>query len=355
MVYIFGDFELDPQIRQLRHAGQLTESIQPKVFDVLLYLVEHCGRVVTKDELRQACWREEFVSDTALLRCLSQARKHLQDHGHRQIIQTVARKGYVFSAEVQCLDDSSSQDQVRQFELSGHDLESDALLDQLVSMVAHARMPGMIDAPAYLRMLRRKIEQFEQTKENHDNIAFLKEEIKNFCISSEIYFTNQISESLEGGHFLYACSGLLDHGPTSYLNDTGWLSLLQSMSQAQHRHDGHFLRVFFLEFGSLSQTDFESIEKVIERHLRHRVGVALMDQSAIPPDVQAKRNMAWLNGHLVLQATDQLQWDLEISHHKEAISSAREKHDFFVQNAVRTFSSKDYNQIVPILSDLFPR
>ena len=100
MVYVFGDFQLDPQLRQLRRGGQQSESIQPKVFDVLLYLVEHRDRVITKDELMRACWREDFVSDTALLRCLSEARKHLGDTGHHQFIKTVPRKGYLFSSEV---------------------------------------------------------------------------------------------------------------------------------------------------------------------------------------------------------------------------------------------------------------
>ena len=354
MVYRFGDFQLDPQLRQLRHAGQVVDSVQPKVFDVLLYLLEHRDRVVTKDELIQACWPEEFVSDNALHRCVKEVRKQLGDEDQHQIIKTVSRRGYVFSTEVQYREDFSSQDGTGHAQTSDQVLEPEALLDQLASMMAHARMPGLIDAPAYLRMLRREVDRLEGDEENRHIVAWLKGQIKNFCITCEIYFTHQTSERLEGGHFLYACSGLLDHGPTTYLQDTGWLTLLRSMSQAQRRHEGHFLRVFFLEFGPLSRTDFMSIGEVIQRHLRHGVDVALMDQSAIPPDVRVKRNMAWLNGSLVMLATDQIQWDLEITHHQTAISSAREKHDFFVKHAVYTFSHDVSEPIMPILADLYP-
>ena len=47
--YVFGPFRLDAARRELRRDGEVI-SVRPTVFDTLLYLVEHPGRVVTKDE-----------------------------------------------------------------------------------------------------------------------------------------------------------------------------------------------------------------------------------------------------------------------------------------------------------------
>ena len=56
MIYRFGNYELDAQRCEVRCAGQLV-AIEPKVFEVLVYLIEHRDRVVTKEELLEHCWR----------------------------------------------------------------------------------------------------------------------------------------------------------------------------------------------------------------------------------------------------------------------------------------------------------
>jgi DNA-binding winged helix-turn-helix (wHTH) protein len=48
MIYRFGDYELDAQLYPLRRAGELVE-LEPKVFDLLAYLIEHHDRVVSKN------------------------------------------------------------------------------------------------------------------------------------------------------------------------------------------------------------------------------------------------------------------------------------------------------------------
>jgi DNA-binding winged helix-turn-helix (wHTH) protein len=50
MVYIFGDCILDADRRELRHSEQVV-VIEPKVLQVLLYLLQHRDRIVTKDDL----------------------------------------------------------------------------------------------------------------------------------------------------------------------------------------------------------------------------------------------------------------------------------------------------------------
>lgn len=97
-VYRFGDCALDAQIRELRVAGALV-PIQPKVFDLLLYLVEHRDRVVSKDELQDAIWTGTIVTETALTRAVMKARRAVGDDPEQQtIIQTVQRHGYRFIA-----------------------------------------------------------------------------------------------------------------------------------------------------------------------------------------------------------------------------------------------------------------
>ena len=50
MLYVFGDYALDTQLYELRHASRPCK-LEPQVFNVLAYLIQHRDRVVTKDEL----------------------------------------------------------------------------------------------------------------------------------------------------------------------------------------------------------------------------------------------------------------------------------------------------------------
>ena len=74
MIYYFHDYSLDEARCELRQREQLM-AIEPKVFQVLLYLLQHCDRVVSKVELLEQCWPESFVSEAALTRCLTKLRK----------------------------------------------------------------------------------------------------------------------------------------------------------------------------------------------------------------------------------------------------------------------------------------
>ena len=46
MVYRFAECELDERLYQLRREGSLV-ALEPKVFDVLVYLVQHCDRFIS--------------------------------------------------------------------------------------------------------------------------------------------------------------------------------------------------------------------------------------------------------------------------------------------------------------------
>ncbi|MGB2713882.1 MAG: winged helix-turn-helix domain-containing protein [Vicinamibacterales bacterium] len=99
-VHEFGSFRLEPTEHLLLRAGQPV-SLTPKAFDLLVYLVEHAGRLVTKQELMSALWPNSFVEEANLTFTVSALRKALGDgQDGEQFIQTVPTRGYRFVAPV---------------------------------------------------------------------------------------------------------------------------------------------------------------------------------------------------------------------------------------------------------------
>jgi DNA-binding winged helix-turn-helix (wHTH) protein len=100
MLYTFGDYTLDTTRRELRHQGRPV-PLEPKGYQVLLYLVQHSERLVTKDELLEHGWPEVYVIDTTVSRCLTLVRKAVGDSGTAQrVIKTLHGQGYRFVAPV---------------------------------------------------------------------------------------------------------------------------------------------------------------------------------------------------------------------------------------------------------------
>jgi TolB-like protein len=94
----FDVYSLDLMRCALLRGGERIE-LRPKTFDVLRYLVEHAGRVTSKDELIKAVWRGIAVTDDSLVHCIREIRAALSDADQR-IIKTVPRRGYLFAAPV---------------------------------------------------------------------------------------------------------------------------------------------------------------------------------------------------------------------------------------------------------------
>ena len=106
--YEFGPFRLDPAERLLLWAGKPT-SLTPKAFDLLVLLVENQGRLIVKDEIMQAVWRDSFVEDASLTVLVSALRKALgEKEAALKYIQTVPKKGYRFTATVKVIAGSQS-------------------------------------------------------------------------------------------------------------------------------------------------------------------------------------------------------------------------------------------------------
>ncbi len=74
MIYRFGDCELDSDLHELRRSGQVT-AIEPKMFDLLLCLVESRDRLVGKDELNQRSRDGRVVSNASSSTCIKLARR----------------------------------------------------------------------------------------------------------------------------------------------------------------------------------------------------------------------------------------------------------------------------------------
>lgn len=93
MLFEFGAFRLDASRRELLHAG-LEVAMEPQVFDLLLHLVRHRDRVVSKDDLIRDVWGGRIVSDATIDSRIKAARHAIGDSGSTQdLLRTFPRKG----------------------------------------------------------------------------------------------------------------------------------------------------------------------------------------------------------------------------------------------------------------------
>lgn len=97
--YEFASFRLDVKQCRLTCGGEVI-SLTPKEFDVLLYLIENLKRVVEKEELLDAVWKDTFVEEATLTRNISWLRKKLAAHTDAKIIETLPKRGYRFLPEI---------------------------------------------------------------------------------------------------------------------------------------------------------------------------------------------------------------------------------------------------------------
>ena len=104
MPYVFCDFMLDPQRHELHRDGTRL-PLRPKVFQVLIYLIEQRHRVVTRDELLAEVWPNQCVGEETLTSCIKAARRALGDSGQTQsVIRTVHGCGMRFIADITVTD-----------------------------------------------------------------------------------------------------------------------------------------------------------------------------------------------------------------------------------------------------------
>lgn len=144
----FLDFELDlSRGSLLRERDEV--KLRPKSFDVLCYLVENQGRLVTKQELIENLWPDTFVTDDSLVQCLMEVRRALQDDSH-SLIRTVPRRGYLFTPEVR---ETEGSDVAKEHETGGVPNNLPASLTPLIGRESERAFIGELLARDEVRLV----------------------------------------------------------------------------------------------------------------------------------------------------------------------------------------------------------
>lgn len=100
-IYRIGDIEVDPSLHCVRRDGE-EQRLRQQTFQVLLYLLEHRQRLVTKEEIFERVWQGVAVTDGALVQCIVDLRRVLgDDPRHPRFIKTIPKSGYCFIADVE--------------------------------------------------------------------------------------------------------------------------------------------------------------------------------------------------------------------------------------------------------------
>lgn len=101
MIYYFDQFKLDIARFELREHGAV-QPLEPQVFTLLAYLVEHRERLVPKNELFDKLWEGRIVTNSTLTSRVKSARRAIGDNGKAQLlIKTIYGRGFRFVADVQ--------------------------------------------------------------------------------------------------------------------------------------------------------------------------------------------------------------------------------------------------------------
>jgi DNA-binding winged helix-turn-helix (wHTH) protein/tetratricopeptide (TPR) repeat protein len=102
-IFQFGDFKVDSLSRTLRREEE-TVALSRRAFDVLLYMVQNPGRVVTHDELLKNIWADTFVGENSLAQSISLLRRALEEKpGDNSYILTLPGRGYQFVSPVKVI------------------------------------------------------------------------------------------------------------------------------------------------------------------------------------------------------------------------------------------------------------
>ena len=97
----FGDVEIDVDRREVHRSGSVVH-LEPQAFDLLILLIDHRDRVLTKNELLDGVWGHRFVSDANLTTRVKEIRRALGDDGRRQhTVRNVRGRGYRFVPDVE--------------------------------------------------------------------------------------------------------------------------------------------------------------------------------------------------------------------------------------------------------------
>ena len=101
MIYLFESFALDTDRYELRNGNRLCQ-VKSRGLDVLIYLIEHRGTIVSREELLENLWPGQYIGEAALNNCIMEARRAIGDNGQTQrLIKTIHGRGYLFIASIE--------------------------------------------------------------------------------------------------------------------------------------------------------------------------------------------------------------------------------------------------------------
>ena len=102
-VFRLEALEVDPRSGLVTGPGG-RETLDPKVMDVLVFMMRHAGEVVSRDELLAQLWPNSVVTEDAVTRCFYVLRTQLSQAGgdprYRTLFETLRKRGYRFNGEI---------------------------------------------------------------------------------------------------------------------------------------------------------------------------------------------------------------------------------------------------------------
>lgn len=188
-LFAFGPYRLDVHERQLLRDGQ-SVPLPPKLFDLLTTLVQQSGHLVQKQDLLDAVWGDVAVEEGSLTRAISSLRQLLgTSRNGDDYVQTVAKRGYRFTASVQ----ESAVDRPE----SAHVRPSIALPPQLA-------VPAAVEFVGRERELQTMNEVWERAKAGRPQLLFVAGEPGIGKTRLSLEFAG--ARSVEGATVLMGCS-----------------------------------------------------------------------------------------------------------------------------------------------------
>src|SRR5213592_518661 len=150
-LYEFGDFRLDTAKRLLQRLDGTTVPLTPRVFETLLYMVEHHDTVLDKERLMAAVWPDSIVEENNLSQNISTLRRIFgETPGSHSYIVTVPGRGYRFVAEVSDRTDNGST-AVKAEQGTGPTLAE--ILTEAATATDRQQSPGKTGGPFALAVL----------------------------------------------------------------------------------------------------------------------------------------------------------------------------------------------------------
>lgn len=185
-VLAFGPYQLDITARRLTRDGEPV-ALTARQFDLLCLLVATAGHVLSKDSLIEAAWPGVAVTDNSLEQVISSLRRVLSPDAGQRYIETQARRGYRFAAEVTKLDRRESDEDLEAL-LAPHRawIDGRAALETLERDHIHrartvfedvlTQVPGQ--AAAHVGLANACAMAFEMTRAEAPDLAALEQAVR---------------------------------------------------------------------------------------------------------------------------------------------------------------------------------